>query len=155
MYSVHQERSYRLVSVRSVSLSVTRSHRVTLSSVPESLSRWNLSSSASREPIWNGSSIGEASAATGYFLLVWKKKNYVCVIMIRQNLHSILRERQISNSYSHLDGANSGESQIVPIMIWHSIRTHPVRIWHTLMIQRVSVMCHMLSSLLLVQTVCF
>ena len=39
--------THLLESVRSVNLSVTRSHRVTLHSVPESLSRWSLSFSVS------------------------------------------------------------------------------------------------------------
>ena len=69
MYSVPPERNCHSVSDRSESLSVMRLHRGTLSSVPESLSRWNLSSSVSRERTWNGSSTGGASAVTGYFLL--------------------------------------------------------------------------------------
>ena len=56
---------FQTESVRSESLSVTRSHRVTLRSVPVSSSRWSWSSSASREPIWSGSSTGEVSAVTG------------------------------------------------------------------------------------------
>ena len=60
-YSVHQERNFRLVSLRSENLSETRSHRVTLHSVRESLSRWSLSSSANRIQIWNGLIIGKTS----------------------------------------------------------------------------------------------
>ncbi len=47
-----------LVSDRSVNLSVTRSHLVTLHSVPESSNRWNWSSSANRTLTWNGSTTG-------------------------------------------------------------------------------------------------
>ena len=55
-------RNFHLVSVRSVSLSVMRSHRVTLHSVPESLSRWSWSSSANRIQIWSGLTTGRISA---------------------------------------------------------------------------------------------
>ena len=48
MFREHHVRKSRLVSVRSVNLSVTRSHRVTSHSVHVSSSRWSLSSSASR-----------------------------------------------------------------------------------------------------------
>ena len=57
----NQERNFRLVSLRSENLSETRSHRVTLHSVRESLSRWSLSSSANRIQIWNGLIIGKTS----------------------------------------------------------------------------------------------
>ena len=47
MYREHPAKRSRSVSDRSENLSVTRSHRVTLHSVPESLSRWSLSFSVS------------------------------------------------------------------------------------------------------------
>ena len=59
------ERRFHLVLVRSVSLSETKLHLVTLLSVPESSNRWNLNSSASRALTLNGFSTGEHSAATG------------------------------------------------------------------------------------------
>ncbi len=60
-----QKEDSRSVSRRSENLSVTRSHRVTLHSVRESLNRWNWNSSVSREPTLTGSSTGEHSASTG------------------------------------------------------------------------------------------
>ena len=59
------ERRSRLVSVRSESHSVTRSHLEILHSVQESSSRWSWSSSVSREQIWSGSGTGKISAITG------------------------------------------------------------------------------------------
>ena len=65
MFREPPARRSRLESARLENRSVTRLRRVTLHSVPVSLSRWSWSSSASREPIWSGSSIGEVSAVTG------------------------------------------------------------------------------------------
>ena len=69
MYSVHQERKFRSALRKLVNPSGMKSHRVTLHSVQENLSRWNWNSSVSREQTLNGSSIGEASVTTGYYLL--------------------------------------------------------------------------------------
>ena len=55
----------RSVSARSVNLSVTRSHRVTLHSVHVSSSRWNLNSSVNRIQTSSGLHTGRSSALTG------------------------------------------------------------------------------------------
>ena len=73
MYRELPARRFHLVSDRSVSPSVTRSHPAISLSVPESLNRWSWSSSASPAPIWSGSSTGEASAVTGCCLLASRK----------------------------------------------------------------------------------
>ena len=62
MYRELPERKSHLESVRSVNLSVTRSHRVTLHSVQESSSRWSLSSSANQTQTLSGLITGRASA---------------------------------------------------------------------------------------------
>ena len=56
------QRTSRSVSDRSVNLSVTRSHRVTLHSVHVSSSRWSLSSSVSRIQTLSGLHTGRTSA---------------------------------------------------------------------------------------------
>ena len=52
------------VSVRLVNPSVTKSHPVTLPSVPENLNRWSWNSSANPVQIWNGWITGENTAKT-------------------------------------------------------------------------------------------
>ena len=58
-------KKFHLVSDRSVSPSVTRSHLVTLLSVPESLSRWSLNSSANQVLTLSGLLTGNSTASTG------------------------------------------------------------------------------------------
>ena len=53
---------------RWASPSATRSPPATSSSASGSLSRWSWSSSASRAPIWSGSSTGGSSAASGWWI---------------------------------------------------------------------------------------
>ena len=108
MYREHPERKYRLVSVRLVSLSEMKLHRVTSHSVPENLNRWNLNSSASREQTWSGLHIGDSTASTGY--RSWESRKMKCVqeIILRKNYASTAREQRILNSYSHSAGASSG-----------------------------------------------
>jgi len=65
----------------------------------------------------SGSSTGERSAVTGCYLWELRKTRCVCVIILQRNCVSILRERRILNSYSHLDGGNSGGLPTVPITI--------------------------------------
>ena len=102
------ERKYRLVSVRLVSLSEMKLHRVTSHSVPENLNRWNLNSSASREQTWSGLHIGDSTASTGY--RSWESRKMKCVqeIILRKNYASTAREQRILNSYSHSAGASFG-----------------------------------------------
>ena len=57
-------RRFHLVSVRLVNPSVTKSHPVTLPSVPENLNRWSWNSSANPVQIWNGWITGENTAKT-------------------------------------------------------------------------------------------
>ena len=90
-----------------------RSRRVTLLSVPVSLSRWSWSSSANRELTWSGSSTGEHSAVTGSFLLVSKRMRCVFVTILRRNFASIVKEPPISSICSRLDGVSCGVSQTV------------------------------------------
>ena len=64
-YREHPVKKSRSVSARSVNLSVTRSHRVTLHSVHVSSSRWNLNSSVNRIQTSSGLHTGRSSALTG------------------------------------------------------------------------------------------
>ena len=63
--NIQAVRKYLSALRRSASLSETRLHRATLFSVFVNLSRWNLSSSASRVQTLSGLNTGEVSAVTG------------------------------------------------------------------------------------------
>ena len=80
------------------------------------LSRWNLNFSASRAPIWSGSSTGAVSAVTGCFPSASRKMRCVCATIRRKNFASIVKARPILNFYSRSAGANSGGLRIARIM---------------------------------------
>jgi len=152
MFREHQERRFHLVSVRLVNHSEMRLHQVTSHSEQENLSRWNLSSSANLAQTLSGSDIGESIASTGLKLSVSRMMRCVQETIHQKNSVSTAREQQILNSYSHLDGVNSGVSLTEQIMTLLSIRQYQGRICHILMMSQKKNISHMLLSHHSVQT---
>ena len=102
-------KKYHLVSDRLVNHSEMRLHRVTLHSVQENLSRWNLNFSVNLIQTLSGLHTGRIIVLTGLKHLVLRKTRCVSVTMRKKNFHSTAKRHLILNSFSHSDGVNFGE----------------------------------------------